>query len=188
MTKQKLEADLGYVKDLVTAADEKPTARGLYLLWAVIVLVGYGLVDLAPHYTGLFWMVAGPVGGILSGIIGHRYSVARGQVNRAQGVRHALHWSGMLVCIGFIVLLGVRSGMESEVMSCFIHVLVTFGWWCAGVHFDRAFLGLGVIMAVGFLALLFISKFAWLGLGIVLAAELVRLGIRAGGIDASQES
>jgi hypothetical protein len=188
MTKQKLEADLGYIKDLVSEADRRPSARGLYLLWAVIILIGFSLVDLAPEYTGWFWMVAGPVGGILSGIIGHRYSLARGQLNRTDGIRHALHWSGMLMAVGFTVLLAVRSGMSGTDLSRMILIVITFGWWCAGVHFDRAFLTLGAIMGLGFLATMFIAKYVWLGLAIVLAAELVRLAIKAGGVDASQKS
>jgi hypothetical protein len=36
------------------------------LLWAAIVLVGFALVDLASgRAVGFFWMIAGPLGGML---------------------------------------------------------------------------------------------------------------------------
>ena len=144
MVSKQIETDLGYVKDLVRRSDREPTPASVYLLWAAIVLVGFALVDLASgRAVGFFWMIAGPLGGIVSGLLGRRGGLRSGQIQREIGIRHALHWGGMLVLTALAVLLAVTGHIPRDEMGRVILLIVAFGWWSAGVHFDRVFLWLG---------------------------------------------
>jgi len=188
MTKSKIQSDLGYVRELVRASDKDPTSRAIYLLWAAIVLVGFSMVDFAPRYVGFFWMAAGPLGGIFSGILGCRHSRERGQVRSDVGMRHMLHWSGMLVLVGLATLLAVKGHLDSPTLSKVILLIVTYGWWTAGVHFDRNFLFLGGVMAAGFVMILFYPHYAWTALGAVIAIVLSIIAFRKGASDVTQEA
>ena len=59
MAPNQIESDIGYLKDLVRKADRVPTPASIYLLWALVVLVGFALVDFAPREVGVYWMIAG---------------------------------------------------------------------------------------------------------------------------------
>jgi hypothetical protein len=173
MTSGTVESDIQYVRALVEKSGSVSFPKSVYALWAVIVLFGFSIIDFAPKWTGLYWTVAGPGGGILSGILGHRAGVRIGQVNRETGVRHALHWSGMLLVIGLAVLLAVKGFIHGTVLSQVILLVVALGWWTAGVHFDRAFLRFALVMMLGFVGTLFSMSYIWTAIGVLTSAGLV---------------
>lgn len=178
MTQESLESDIRYVRALVARSGSGSFPRSVYILWAVITLLGFSIIDFAPEQTGLFWMVAGPGGGILSGILGHRAGVRVGQMDREIGIRHALHWGGMLVVITLAVVLAITGFIQRTVLSQVILLLVALGWWTAGVHFDRNFLWFSAVMILGFVGTLFISSHIWTAIGVLLAVNLVIAALR----------
>jgi hypothetical protein len=185
MASHDIESDLGYVRDLVRKSDRKPTPAPVYLLWAVLVLVGFSLVDFAPQWVRYYWMVAAPLGGLASGWLARRISKNKGQVRRDIGVRHALHWGGMLMVVGLAVVLAVRGQIPEVELGRVILLLVAFGWWAAGVHFDRTFLLLGGMMMVGFVGTLIFPLYAWTTLGVLMAISLTIAAFRGGSQHAS---
>jgi hypothetical protein len=183
MTPTEIQSDLGYVRNLVKRSERHPTPVSILLLWAVIVLAGFASIDFFPRYTGLYWMILGPLGGIASGLLGWRHGLKLGQLDHAVGVRHVLHWSGMLVLIGLAVVLGATGHIPHYEMSRVILLIVSLGWWTAGVHFDRVFLGFGALMALGFVGTLVLSAYAWTILGAAMALGLLILALRRGRTD-----
>lgn len=167
MTAETLESDIQYVRALVKKSGSESLPRSFYIMWAVIVLLGFSIIDFAPRWTGLYWMIAGPGGGILSGILGHRAGVRIGQLNRETGLRHALHWGGMLLVIVLAVLLAMRGFVHWTVLSQVILLMVALGWWTAGVHFDRFFLSCALVMMLGFVGTLFIADYIWTAIGVL---------------------
>jgi hypothetical protein len=188
MVPNQIESDIGYVKDLVKRSDSQPTPASVYFLWAALVLVGFSLVDLAPRAVGIFWMIAGPLGGIASGILGHRAGLRRGEMQREIGIRHALHWGGMLVLVALAVLLPVTGHIPAPELGRVILLIVAFGWWTAGVHFDRVFLAMGGLMMLGFIGTLFLPQYAWTALGVLIAVSLVIVALKRGRAHAPQGS
>lgn len=180
MISKSMESDIQYVSALVRRSGCGSFPRSVYMLWAVLCLVGFSIIDFAPERTGLFWMIAGPGGGILSGILGHRAGVRMGQLDRETGVRHALHWSGMLAVIMLAVVLAMTGFIRGTVLSQVILLLVALGWWTAGVHFDRNFLWFALVMVVGFVGTLFNSSHTWTVIGVLLAVNLVVAALRRG--------
>ncbi|MCD4709161.1 MAG: hypothetical protein K8S62_15670 [Candidatus Sabulitectum sp.] len=180
MTNSKIESDIGYVKDLVIKSDNSTSPASIYILWAAILMVGFSLIDFAPRWVGLFWMIAGPAGGMLSGFLGYKTGANKGQMDREIGIKHALHWSGMLVIIALAILLSARGIIHGVLISQVILLIVALGWWTAGVHFDRIFLWLGGIMVLGFLGTLFMDRYVWTTMGILLGTVLIVTAIRQG--------
>jgi len=180
MTNDKIESDIGYVKDLITKSGESTQPASFYYLWGVILMVGFSLIDFAPRWVGLFWMIAGPAGGVLSAFLGYKAGVKIGQINRKVGIKYALHWSGMAVIAFLAILLGSKGFVQGTVLSQVILLIVALGWWTAGVHFDRIFLWLGGIMVLGFLGTLFVDKYAWTAMGVLLGIVLIVTAIRQG--------
>ncbi|MCK5035167.1 MAG: hypothetical protein KAS73_04675 [Candidatus Sabulitectum sp.] len=180
MTNSKIESDIGYVKDLVTKSGESTQPASFYYLWGIILMVGFSLIDLAPRWVGLFWMIAGPAGGMLSAFLGYKSGIRKGQINREVGIKYALHWSGMAVIVFLAILLGLKGLVHGVVNSQVILLIVALGWWTAGVHFDRIFLWLGGIMVLGFLGTLFMDRYVWTTMGVLLGLVLIVTAIRQG--------
>lgn len=180
MTSHEVESDIGYIKDLVKKSERRPTPTLIYLLWAAIVLFGFSMVDFFPQLTGIYWMIMGPLGGLLSGFLGWRAGERQGQLNREIGIRHALHWSALLVLTGFAIVLAARGHIPGRELGRVILLIVTYGWWTAGVHFDRAFLWLGGLMALGFVGTLLFPMYMWTALGVSLAVALTVIAYRKG--------
>ena len=173
MVHKEMGSDIDYVKDLVKRSEREPSPSSIYLLWAALVLIGFTLVDFAPEKVAYFWCIAGPLGGVASALLGRRAGLTGGQIQREVGIRHALHWGGMLVLIGLAISLPATGRVPWEEVSRIILLVVTFGWWCAGVHFDRVFLWLGGLMALGFVGTLVIPAYSWTALGVAIAIALV---------------
>lgn len=180
MTNSKIESDIGYVKDLVAKSDNPALPASFYIIWAVILMVGFSLIDFAPRCVGLFWMIAGSAGGILSAFLAYKAETNKGQINRKVGIKYALHWSGMAVIVLLAILLGVKGFVQGAVLSQVILLVVALGWWTAGVHFDKNFLWLGGIMMLGFTGTLFFEKYVWTTMGVLLGIVLIVTAIRQG--------
>ena len=188
MNARAVESNLRYVKDLVEKAGQSGFPVSICLLWALIVPVGFGLVDFAPRTTGWFWMIAGPLGGILSGLLGRRAGLRIGQMDREEGVMHILHWGGMLAVILLSVALAVLGHVEGPVLGSIILLVVAMGWWTAGVHFDRSFLLPGGFMMAGFLAVMARMQYAWTCTGVLISVTLLYIAFRKGRRDAAAKA
>lgn len=180
MKRDQLSSDIVYVKDLVDRAEERSMPAAIYLLWAFIVLAGFSLVDLKPSWVAVYWMIAGPLGGLVSGAMGKRAGIEKGQVDHGEGLKHGLHWGGMLVFVFLAVMLGITGLIQGKLVSQVILLVVAFGWWTAGVHFDRNFLVLSGVMAAGFICSLFLQKYVWIGTGVLMFLVLGAMGLRRG--------
>lgn len=180
MDRKQMGSDIGYVRQLVSRSENQSFSRAIYMLWAAIVLVGFSLVDLAPEYVGWFWMIMGPAGGIASGFLGKQACVEIGQMDKEDGIKHALHWGGMFVFILLVILLAAKGLIEGKLISQIILLIVSFGWWTAGVHFDKNFRWLAGIMAAGFVASLFISNYVWIGMGVLMSMALTGIALSIG--------
>lgn len=178
MVSEEAQADLGYVRDLLRKSDRRATPASICLLWAAITLAGFASVDFFPRYTGLYWMICAPLGSLASALLGARHGLVRGQIDRRTGIRHALHWGGMLVITGLAVVASATGHLPRQQLSRVILLIVTLGWWTAGVHFDAVFLWLGGLLALGFVGTLVLPGYAWTALGAAIALGLTIIALR----------
>jgi hypothetical protein len=171
-----LHDDLRFVRDVVTRGD--PPARGpagIYLLWAVYVLVGYTLIDVQPRASGWFFLVAGVLGGIGSWFIGRRVARREGAYDRREARRALLHWgAGIVLAIACAMALGaVMPALRGQAVGQLVVVMIGLVYFLAGVHFDPNFLWLGPVLMVGGIVVGFVPHYGWTALGAVIALGLV---------------
>jgi hypothetical protein len=175
---QQLESDLGFVKQVVADADRPPRSpAAIPLLWAVIALGGFPLVDFAPRYIGSYWMVAGPAGFVISLYIGWRYGRESGQVRKSEGMRYLLHWGALLVTIGLAVILIPAGVIVDTALSPIVLLILALTYFLGGVHLERPMMAIGILLAAGYLMVLAVPRYAWTLLGVIAAVALVVMAV-----------
>jgi hypothetical protein len=168
--------DLAYVRAKLERAEQHDAPAMIYFLWAVIVLVGFAIVDFAAQYTAWFWMIAGPVGGITSFVLGWRHAVDRGAVSRDKALRHGLHWGGLLVAVIALLPLLVTGRIAPESFPQIVLLLIVMSYFYAGVHLDRALIWVAIALSIGFLVVVFVAGPVWTAVGALIAASLGAVG------------
>jgi hypothetical protein len=177
---ERLHGDLSFVRDAVDASTQSKSPSALYFLWAVIVLIGFGLMDFRPDAVPAYWAVAGPAGFLISAYLGWRHARRVGQASSADGKRHLLHWGGVLVAIALAVFLAVAGAFPTGSLDTVILLVLALGYFTAGLHLERSYLWIGLLIGAGSIVVTFVSSYAWTGLGIALAVSLAIAGIRQG--------
>lgn len=177
-TSDQFKDDLNYVATTLRRSEPIHGVPAIYYLWAVIILVGWALPDFAPVYAGPFWVIAGPLGGIVSAIIGWRSDVRAGEQNRVLGMRYAWHWSlAGLACV--LVALPVASGTPISHVVPYFLLIIGLAYALAGVHLEAPLRWVGLLMMAGYIALILGFPFAWTTTGVVVAAALSYTGWQA---------
>lgn len=181
-----VKEDLQYVAETVRRANAR-AVPSIFLLWAVLVPVGFALADFRPDWCGPFWFVAGPAGGILSWLIGRAESRRSGQADMGLGRRYAWHWSTVTVAY-FLLGISAATG-HFDIKSCVqtFMLLTALAYTLAGVHLNRQFLPSGVIMFAGYCALTWLPlSYVWTTTGLFVSAALLTAAFRSRAIPASE--
>jgi hypothetical protein len=177
---ERLEGDLNYVRGALDTSTRPTSPSALYFLWAVIGLIGFALVDFQPELVPAYWSIAAPAGFFASAYLGWRHARRIGQASASEGRRYLLHWGAVLVVIALAVLLGKSRAMPSGTLQTVILLVLALGYFTAGVHLDRSFLWVGLLMGAGSVVVTVVSLYAWTAVGIVLAVSLTVAGLREG--------
>src|SRR5262245_15087519 len=131
---EQIGEDLRFVRDAVAKRDARhamPSAIGVF--WAAYVLIGYPLLDYDPKVGGMFLMIAGILGGILSGWLGRRDALRRGERDDAEARREGAHWFSLLIAIVAVIALSIIQGVSGNVMGQYITLMVGVVYFLAGV-------------------------------------------------------
>lgn len=171
--KGRLQGDLAYVRDVVNKTERVPNHPLICLLWAVLTLVGFTLVDADPERAGTFWSIAAPVGVVLSGIIGWWSTRHSGERERREGLKRAAHWGSMLLVLGLAGVLMSLDKVQPDAFGALILLILGLSYLLAGVHSERALLIPGVVLLGGFPLVLFVGGRTWTILGVIVAVALV---------------
>jgi hypothetical protein len=176
----RIEDELTYVRKVVSAADRGQTPAAIYLMWALICVVGFPLADFAHRYIAVYWMIAAPVGTALSAWLGWRHSRRVGQVRRETGIRHGMHWIGTIAVVFLVVPLGVAGDATWDVVHRAILLVLALSYYLAGVHLDRPILWVGLLMVGAYVALFYIHSYQWTIVGVAVAVALAAAGLFGG--------
>lgn len=139
---EQLKGDLRFVRAALDKADRHVTPTAIYFLWAILGFCGFALVDFRNSWVPLYWTIAGPAGFLASAYIGWGHARRRGQMTSADGLRHVLHWGGMLTAVVLAVLIPVNGFMRWDGLGPAILLILALSYFQAGVHLDRALLWL----------------------------------------------
>jgi hypothetical protein len=175
---RQLQDDLGYIQKALHTTQTAPSPGGIYNLWAALTLPGFALIEFRPHITGWYWVIAAPVGLVLTAFLAWDYWRHLGQSDMRNASEQAQPWSGMLVAIALSTLL-VRSGHVSPAaQGHVILLLLVLGFWLAGVHLEPGLRWVALLMAAGYASLNLLSlQYAWTVLGSFVAIGLVLAGL-----------
>ena len=174
MTSDQMKDDLAYVANTLRHNARRSGTPLIYVLWAVAIAVGFAMVDFAPHYVGVYWMIVAPVGGALSAWIGMRHRRSQGVRDPDEGRRWGMHFLiGALGWIGAALPLATGRIAPSDGNTAFL--LVTgLVYAFAGLHIDRGLLASGLIALAGYVVMQFVTvPYAWTTTGLVMAAALL---------------
>jgi hypothetical protein len=165
--------DLGYVRDVVNRSERSAFPSAIAYLWAAIGVVGFSLIDFAPERVSMYWMIASPVGFVLSAWLGWRQARVAGQESARDGRRHMLHWGALLAAIFLLAPLMAKGTLSGEAIAQVILLIVSLGYFLAGIHLVPALRWAALAMAIGYVVTVTIDAFAWTALGVLFAAGLV---------------
>ena len=170
----RLRDDIAYVR---AAAEQSSTVPvpAIHFLWALLVFVGFGLVDVVDdgRWIGGYWALAGPAGFGLSAWIGRRADRQAGRIDRKAGLRHVLHWATFMSA-GVLGLALVQAGhLTWRGFGSLWVLLAALTYVQAGLHLERSLLPVGLLLAGGFLVTLWLPGFGWTATGTLLAIALV---------------
>ena len=174
-----LQEDLRYVAGVVQRQSFDRGVPAIYYLWAGLIGVGYSLPDFFPQYTGYYWIIAGPGGGLLSWYLGARAARLSGATDRTKGARYGWHWG---ICgLGF-VLVGIPgpAGLNAVDFGSTMLLVAFLAYALAALHLDRGLAMPAGLLAVGYLVIkLALFPYAWTVTAILIAISLVISGRRA---------
>ena len=162
----KVEQDLAYVQEVVKNAEGASSGpREIYILWAVVYFVGFSLLDFDHQIGGMFWMIAGPAGGVISYWLGRRWALRSGAASRRAAIRHMLHWIGMGVAIFMAIPLLPLGVLEPNALAKVILLITAFGLFTAGIYLVRPYLWVGIALAGCYLAVISVATLPWMVVG-----------------------
>ncbi len=174
-----LADDLAFVRKRVDRVNRSVFPSSILFLWAGIILAGSVLIDLAPTVGRAFWLVAGPLGGVVSAALGWRWSVALGVENMEVARKQALHWGGLLAALLVSQLLVMSGAMRGEEFGAQVLLIVSLSYFYAGIHMHKSLLWLSGIQAVAFLVAVLVPTLPGSITGVVMAAGFVWVGVVA---------
>lgn len=175
-----LHEDLNFVVGAVNRGQSR-SVPAILALWAVLVPIGFALVDFAPRWTGLYWFVAGLGGGIASGLMGRAAAMRQGVRDAERGRRYGMHW--LVMFAAYLLFAGsVATGHMDPVSTVPIWLLLSaIAYTMAGIHLEQnsTYLPSGIIMFLGYAALVWLPlPYLWTTTGLIVSASLAVASVR----------
>lgn len=180
----RIERDLGYVRQAVDRAEDARSPAAIYVLWAAIVTVGFSLVDFAPERVPLYWMVVAPAGWFVSVYLGWRHSRACGQLDSRYGLRISLHWVVMMGAVLLTALLPATGRITGNGLAAVILLIVALTYVLAGLHLERSMAWIGLVMGAGYVAVVTLDAYVWTLVGVMVGAAMLLAAILGRSADA----
>lgn len=136
--------NLAYVKQVLNASNSPNNYPAIYYLWGVLVFVGFGIAEFKVAWTSSYWLIAAPIGMVISAWLGIKQDQQRGQQDRQSGGDYMTHFSALLA----VIFLAIFTQQYQSIL-----LLISLGYLLAGIHLDRLMLVVGVLAALIYLAI-----------------------------------
>ena len=170
--------DVAFVRGAVAKREAKPRPSAIFYYWAVYVLIGFPMVNFLPQYSGLFFGIGTLVGIVFSGITARLHFARVGEVDVGERIRGGIHWvTGMVVAAAVPIILANMKMISSDMAGQFSCILVGLVYLMAGIHIDRPFFWMGLLLIVGGTCLGLVPGYGWTVLGILLGVSLLATGL-----------
>lgn len=176
--------DIAFVR-AVAEQSNQPHMPAIYLIWAVLCLCGFTLVDLVgpeSRWVGIYWATVGPTGTGLTWWLAARAGRRTGQIDRSKGLR----WAGHFVGFFAVGLLGFGLALSGQLtwsgLSSLWILILALTYFLAGLHLERRLMPVSLVLATGYLFTLYLPEHGFTIAGVLVAVALVTqamLGMRA---------
>ncbi len=170
---EQAQDDLRYLRGLTKGVAAVRMPASIPLLWAVVSLFGFPIIDFAPHTARWYWMIGAPVATCLTALIAVRSGRRLGQLEVGKGGRYLAHWAGLLVAVNLAVLSGYWGVTPERATPSIVLLILALGFWTAGVHLERSLRWVSLLMLLGYA--LVISRrvpYPWTVVGLAIVAGL----------------
>jgi hypothetical protein len=163
--------------DTWTARIETSALRQLLIVGGlgVLIMVGLFLANYSPKAADWYWSTMFPIFGLVC--LGHQLEVGKTHGMPAWQVplQQALHWLGPIVAVRIIFLQFSRGQMAADSVALMILLVLAVTTYLAGIHFDRSFVWVSIVLALAALVGTEIETYLWLivVLGLLLVALIV---------------
>jgi hypothetical protein len=141
----------------------------------LLIMVGLFLANYSPSAADWYWSTMFPVFGLVC--LGHQLAAGRADGKSAWRVplQQALHWLGPIVAVRIIFLQLARGQMAADSVALMILLVLAVTSYLAGIHFDRSFVWVSIVLALAALGGTEIETYLWLivVLGVLLVALIV---------------
>lgn len=178
----KLREDVAYVRAATDRSESVPFSS-IYVLWAVIILFGFPISDFFNDKSWIrwYWLVATPVGFLLSMWLGSRASARIGQADMERGMRWVKHWLAYVVAAVLGRLLVAEGQLTGSGIGALSVLLIALSYFYAGLHLDRRLLPVGIVIGICFPIILYLPGYGSTASGVVIAGALFVVAIYARG-------
>lgn len=174
--------DLSYVRSALKRADATAgNPATIYFVWVAITFCGFAIIDFAPKSTGLYWLIAAPLGGLLCALLGYRAGRASGQSSKREGWVLAMHWGGLLVAVLLVVPLATTHVIVPADFPRLVLLVVASSYYTAGIHLDRRLIPVSLVLAGCYLLTVFVRDlpYLWTVTAAVVGTSLAVAGLLA---------
>lgn len=138
----------------------------------LLALLGVSITTANPEFATTYWMILVPVYGFLCMWTAWRRSVASGAPDRPAVIRQIWHWVGVMFAMGldfFIRRTGEESALGAGMTAL---LLLALGCYLAGVHLERLFVTVGLLLTLALFVVAKADQYMWLvyviGIGFIL--------------------
>jgi len=155
------QTDLSYIKAVLKQAEQGNRYPLIFVMWGIIVFFGFVVAEFSPALLQTFWVIATPLGMVVSIFLAIRKDRATGQTDKRTGTLYAKHFGVMAVFI-------FTAMFTSDGLSILLILGLTYS--LAGIYLDRNLLFIGVLSWLVYLGVYFAVLQSNLVVGLVFAA------------------
>jgi hypothetical protein len=145
------------------------------IVMIVLALLGVGLTSARSTYALTYWVALVPVYGLACVLTAWRRAALSKHSEGRLVIRQVLHWTGIAAALGFDFL--IRGSGEETAVAAGLNalLLLALGCYLAGIHFERLFVLVGILLSIIFVIVTKTTEYLWLVFvigGIAVAALL----------------
>ncbi len=141
----------------------------------MLIMIGLFLANYSPNWADWYWSAMFPIFGLVC--LGHQLAAGKTHgISAWQApLQQALHWLGPIVVVRIIFLQLARGQMAADSVALMILLVLAVTAYLAGIHFDRSFVWVSIVLALAALGGTEIETYLWLivVLGVLLVALVV---------------
>jgi hypothetical protein len=163
-TKAALQEDLNFIRAAVNTQQRGSDVPAIGLMWGLFTLIGYPILDWRPEYEGVFWMIAGPVGGLISWRLAAARARRLGEAEKS-AVRFWLHFAVCALAIFLLSPLVACGWLKPAGIGPVIVLFVAFNLALGAIYINPRMGWFALALALGYGLLFIMGSYVWTTIG-----------------------